>query len=473
MNDAVDAPVPLYPSTSAGVRPKKRKRSADNVGYSHSHQSRVFTGKHSQLHLRQNQGKSYAHSSPAVRASAAWDSPTKRGTNPSTQARARRDTDCAQASLQDTGQSIASNVVSERARDSPSSITLLSPEAVEEFLNSLRFPEQDIPFHEDRTKELARVSPSQSPLLPPFSPARSPLEAAESSLRTNNNDSTSATADIHSPKLNIIYKGHRLPFNLASLPDDSSVTIALLTETHSDAGVYLLISAHYRRTERPRAARSVLHALLTKSRRTPSDNERFASERLHPELSCALADLNESAVGLATLRPALLMLAACELDISRGNPGSPTSQTHAAAAHKLFHAIYGRVSDCADPSSRLCQCNFTDEHGPCLLSPTARVPPLAPPESNSMGREKTVLVTETHLAALERIRTLEQELQQTWGLQKKLQEDCTAARNSRQSMKAELNHLKTRYEALNLLVVAQGKMANSAVECSQCSVGTP
>ena len=45
------------------------------------------------------------------------------------------------------------------------------------------------------------------------------------------------------------------------------------------------------------------------------------------------------------MRPATLLLAACELDISREHPDDPESASHASTAHDLFRAVYGTVND--------------------------------------------------------------------------------------------------------------------------------
>lgn len=45
------------------------------------------------------------------------------------------------------------------------------------------------------------------------------------------------------------------------------------------------------------------------------------------------------------MRPAMLLLAACEMDISRERSNDPESASHVSTAHDLFRAVYGTVND--------------------------------------------------------------------------------------------------------------------------------
>jgi len=56
-------------------------------------------------------------------------------------------------------------------------------------------------------------------------------------------------------------------------------------------------------------------------------------------------DCTRSVFKSAAMRPAMLLLAACELDISRERPDDPESASHASTAHDLFRAVYGTVND--------------------------------------------------------------------------------------------------------------------------------
>lgn len=69
---------------------------------------------------------------------------------------------------------------------------------------------------------------------------------------------------VSSSQLNLTYRGYTLTYDMACLPDNPAVPLALLAVTESDPGAYLIISAHYRRTGRSGAARSILLALLDK-----------------------------------------------------------------------------------------------------------------------------------------------------------------------------------------------------------------
>jgi len=152
------------------------------------------------------------------------------------------------------------------------------------------------------------------------------------------------------------------------------------------------------------------------------------------------------------IRPALLMLAACELDISHENPTTAESNFHTSTAHKLFRAVYGSAGNSTWTSSAGNRAPL----GPVLSdsrpsSPDGQRQDLA-------ARDSFVLVEGTESVTSERICVLEKELQVARDCQRHLRDDCTAANDSLASMKTEFKLLEARYEeALRLLAGEQEK----------------
>ncbi|KAF8840505.1 hypothetical protein BDN67DRAFT_968470 [Paxillus ammoniavirescens] len=187
-----------------------------------------------------------------------------------------------------------------------------------------------------------------------------PVSLALPSLRLptlpteNTRDIPSTSPTSHAHQVSLVHRGHSFTYDLSVLPDDPSGPLVLLSTTQSDPGAYILISAHYRRTRRPRAACCVLRALLAIQGSIPNgkkDTLPPGPDSVPPTTDTSTSslpqqiDINKSAFRTAAIRPALLLLAACELDISRDEPADPESASHVSAAHDLFRAVYGNVND--------------------------------------------------------------------------------------------------------------------------------
>ncbi|KIK98356.1 hypothetical protein PAXRUDRAFT_695750 [Paxillus rubicundulus Ve08.2h10] len=185
------------------------------------------------------------------------------------------------------------------------------------------------------------------------------------SLTEGTRDIPSTNPTIHGHQVSLVHRGHPFTYDLSALPDDPSGPLILLSTTQSDPGAYFLVSAHYRRTRRPRAACCVLRALLAIQGSVPNgkkDTLPLASEsapsttEIPPSPLPQQIDMNKSAFQTAAIRPALLLLAACELDISRDEPADPDSAAHVSAAHDLFRAVYGEINDTIIASAERPEC---------------------------------------------------------------------------------------------------------------------
>ena len=110
----------------------------------------------------------------------------------------------------------------------------------------------------------------------------------------------------------------------------------------------------------------------------------------------------------AAMRPALLLLAACEMDISREHPDHPDSEDHASTAHELFRTVYGTMNDTVIPEA------------------------VCPKPNNSLGLEfssngNCASISSSEAASLARIKGLEKKLDAARSAQKMLQGKLTVS----------------------------------------------
>ena len=121
------------------------------------------------------------------------------------------------------------------------------------------------------------------------------------------------------------------------------------------------------------------------------------------------------------MRPATLLLAACELDISREHPDDPESASHASTAHDLFRAVYGTVNDAIvagavrpQPKNAL-GLDFSSNRScpPSSLTDSNSHPPSSGPSPGVAFRA--------------RVKDLERELSAARAAQKNLQEKLTVS----------------------------------------------
>ncbi|KAH7913917.1 hypothetical protein BJ138DRAFT_1145027 [Hygrophoropsis aurantiaca] len=201
----------------------------------------------------------------------------------------------------------------------------------------------------------------------PVSIAPLPLPLPISPIRTTHiNSSADKSSAITSTALSaphlvhLTHHGHPLTYDLNALTDDPKDAIALLGATRAEPGAYLTVGAHYRRTGRSAAACVVIQALLRRENIIYGDqlcassnenqsgaNDANGSITVSPP-SCSIQSLNadipapiRSPAQSALLRPAMLLLAACELDLKGNAKCSDEKISHAAKAYDLFRAVYG------------------------------------------------------------------------------------------------------------------------------------
>ncbi|OAX42528.1 hypothetical protein K503DRAFT_862989 [Rhizopogon vinicolor AM-OR11-026] len=228
-------------------------------------------------------------------------------------------------------------------------------------------------------------------------------------------------------QLSLLHHGYPLNYDLTLLPNDPMGPITLLGATQSEPGAYLVVGAHYRRTGRSRAACEVIKALVGRHAPTTRVGEFIGENEENGEASfqqtstspmespAALAlspiDINTPSHKAAVLRPAFLLLAACQLDISRDCSSPEEKIAHANAAQELFRTVY----EPKDTPSEKTNINalglaFTDRAGvpPAVDNnvPTS-VPkqtpgiPTAPAASRILALEEELRMTRTAKSALE------------------------------------------------------------------------
>lgn len=264
-------------------------------------------------------------------------------------------------------------------------------------------------------------------------------------------------------QLSLSHHGHSLNYDLNLLPDDPVGPITLLGTTQSEPGAYLVAAAHYRRTGRSRAACKVIRALLGKHAPatrsggdlTGENKENGPFHQVSPSLAKSLApsvftpiDVNTPAHEAAVLRPAILFLAACQLDISRDSSSPEEKIAHANAAQELFRTVYGTKNNILPPESGNTN---TDANALGLaFTDRARIPSTANNKlPNSMSKQTSGVPT---APASTRILALEDELRLTRTAKSILEADLTAAKKHQQRSDQSVREAETRSrDALRLL----------------------
>ena len=145
------------------------------------------------------------------------------------------------------------------------------------------------------------------------------------------------------------------------------------------------------------------------------------------------------------MQPAMLLLAACELDISREHPDDPKSASHAKTANELFRAVYGTVNDAIvagaeRPQSRNALGLEFSRNGNCASSSL--------PESNSHPQRSAPTPREAE--SLARVKDLEKELSAARVAQKKLQERLTVSDDHLTRAAGKVHTLESRSLALHM-----------------------
>ena len=139
----------------------------------------------------------------------------------------------------------------------------------------------------------------------------------------------------------------------------------------------------------------------------------------------------------AAMRPAMLLLAACELDISREHPDDPESASHASTAHGLFRAVYGTVNDAMiagavrpQPKNAL-GLDFSSNKNGLSSSPS---------ESNSRPPSNA---QQPEAESRARVQNLEKELSAARAARKKLQEKLTVSNDRLSRAEDKVNALES------------------------------
>lgn len=262
-------------------------------------------------------------------------------------------------------------------------------------------------------------------------------------------------------RLSLLHHGHSLNYDLNLLPDDPIGPITLLGATQSEPGAYLVAAAHYRRTGRSRAACKVIRALLGKhalATRAGGDltgenkeNGLFHQASSSPAKSPAPSvftpiDVNTPAHEAAVLRPAILFLAACQLDISRDCSSPEEKIAHANAAQELFRTVYGTNNNFLPSGNTNTDVNalglaFTDR---------AQIPSIAKNDLPTSTSKQTSGVPTA--PASTRILALEDELRLTRTARSTIEADLAAAKKRQERTDLSVREAETRSrDALRLL----------------------
>lgn len=420
-------------SPSSAINQKKRKRlrseeqeSGHGTEYMHSRRARMTTAENSQRHF--SQGRESRDMLRAQPMSTSYPRPMR---------------DTHSKSELNTKERNPLRNPTQKALESPPGNKSSSSDTVDGFLRSLQLLEPKTTRPDEPLEAHEEVTPPKCPS-PGVTPTTSSLRSM-TCVEVNLGHDRSLPQIVSSLQLNLTYRGYTLTYDMSCLPDNPAVPLALLAATESHLGAYLIVGAHYRRTGRPRAARSILQSLLDKHKSESGPHKGNDHCR-------SLEYIHGSTFNFPGMRPVLLMLAACELDISHENPTTAESNFHASTAHELFRAIYGSAGNSTWTNSAGNRATL----GP-VLSDSKPSSPGGQRRDLAAG-DSFVLVEGTDSANPERICVLEKELQDARDCQKHLVDDCAAARDSLATMKTEFKLLEGRYEeALRLLAGEQEK----------------
>ncbi|KAG1832461.1 hypothetical protein EV424DRAFT_28314 [Suillus variegatus] len=273
-------------------------------------------------------------------------------------------------------------------------------------------------------------------------------------------------------RLSLLHHGHPLSYDLNLLPDDPIGPITLLGATQSEPGAYLVAAAHYRRTGRSRAACKVIRALLGKHAPatraggvlTGKNKENGPFHQASSSLAKSPApsvftpiDINTTAHDAAVLRSAILVLAACQLDISRDSSSPEEKIAHATAAQELFRTVYGTKNDfiSSDSGNTSTDVNalglaFADHAQ--KLSTANNILPI------SMSKQTSGVPT---APASTRILALEDELRLTRIAKSTIEADLAAAKKRQERTDLSVREAETRSrDALRLLETERDEVHN-------------
>ncbi|KAG1890232.1 hypothetical protein F4604DRAFT_1709335 [Suillus subluteus] len=341
----------------------------------------------------------------------------------------------------------------------PSSHGVPSVQSVDRFLDSI-----DLSITPSCNPVLAKSKVPATPIqqvLPP-----TPVSIAPTSLPLP----ASSTVDLRPipftfgpQRLSLLHHGHPLSYDLNLLPDDPIGPITLLGATQSEPGAYLVAAAHYRRTGRSRAACKVIRALLGKHAPATlaggdltgenKENGPFHQVSSSPAKSPAPPvftpiDVNTPAHEAAVLRSAILVLAACQLDISRDSSSPEEKIAYANTAQELFRTIYGTKNNFLASESGN---TSTDVNALGLaFSDRARIPSTVNSNlPNSMSKHTSGVPT---APASTRILALEDELRLTRTAKSTIEADLAAARKRQEHTDLYIRDAESRsHDALRLL----------------------
>jgi len=246
------AAIHVRESLSSAINQKKRKRlrseeqdSGHVIEYMQSQRARMTTAENSQLYS--SQGRESRDLLRAQPMSTSYPRPMR---------------DTPSKSKLDTKERNPLRNPTQKALESPPRNKSSSSDAVDGFLRSLQLREPKVTRPNEPPEAREEVTPPKCPS-PGVTPTTPSLRST-TSVEVNLGHDKSLPHIVSSLQLNLTYRGYTLTYDMSCLPDNPAVPLALLAATESPPGAYLIVGAHYRRTARPRAARSILQSLLDK-----------------------------------------------------------------------------------------------------------------------------------------------------------------------------------------------------------------
>ncbi|KAG2132661.1 hypothetical protein BD769DRAFT_551392 [Suillus cothurnatus] len=343
----------------------------------------------------------------------------------------------------------------------PSSHGVPSVQSVDRFLDSIDLSITPS-YNPALTKSKVPATPIQQ-VLPPTPVSIAPTSSSLSLPGSSTVELRPIPFTFGPEKLSLLHHGHPLSYDLNLLPDDPIGPITLLGATHSEPGSYLVAAAHYRRTGRSRAACKVIRALLGKHAPATLAGGDFSEENkengpFHQASSLPAKsptpsvfipiDVNTTAHEAAVLRSAILVLAACQLDMSRESSSPEEKIAYATTAQELFRTIYGTKNNILASESGNAS---TDVNALGLASSDpARIPSIANNNlPTSMSKQTSGIPT---APASTRILALEDELRLTRTAKSTIEADLAAARKRQERTDLSVREAETRSrDALRLL----------------------
>ncbi|KAL0575061.1 hypothetical protein V5O48_006906 [Marasmius crinis-equi] len=308
----------------------------------------------------------------------------------------------------------------------------------------------EIQIHRDTPSLMpSRATQSISSTLPPLSTAtnlpQKPQTQIDTKHRTDTykardtplslcNESRHPSLPIFADTITMSLSGVSLSYSLGAITSDPSEVIELLKATSSERGNWIHVAAHYRRKSNPRAALSVVEAML-------KGVYCYSSLLVPIPVNLFLTVMVEQKVPEQDLKPAYLLLSGCETDLakeSRKEGRNSDSTEHYKNASTWLQKVYGTF-DCslstgtATPSA---------PH-PVRALPDPKTPP-PPTQSQNHGHDR---ILQREIQSLrDRLEHQRDLLADVRASKRKLEDDFEMERNYRRRLERHIEDLRRERE---------------------------